>query len=139
MFTLRIVILLLGLLEFVHCTRKMEPGSDERWPIIYYNDGVDQPTGFVRSLRAARKGFNRYLDEDFLVPASQEVSYFNETSDMVQQAVFYAQLARAANCRGSFDKWDCENCKAILPDGIVVRSFSTFPFGVTGSIVKSEQ
>jgi hypothetical protein len=57
----------------------------------------------------------------------------------MQDAIFHAQLARTANCRGSSDKWDCENCTAILPDGVVVRSFVTFPLAITGNIVKSEK
>lgn len=53
------ILLLFGLVEFGHCTRKRVTGLHERWPIIYYNDGVDQPTGLLESTRELIKRFQQ--------------------------------------------------------------------------------
>lgn len=81
----------------------------------------------------------RDLDEAAHLPDAEQIFRFNRTSDVVKQAVFYSNLCRASNCRASLDKWDCENCVSTLPDGMVIRSFQTYPLGVTGEIVTSEK
>ena len=52
---------------------------------------------------------------------------------------FYSNLCKTSNCRASLDKWDCENCVTTLPDGVVARSFQTYPLGVTGQVIISEK
>ncbi|KAI8992307.1 Alpha/Beta hydrolase protein [Pilobolus umbonatus] len=129
---------LLFLLSTVMADMTMEAGS-ERWPIIYKNeDPVDTPSPKINSLidLLSRVFIKDSNDELFTPPASTVIEYANH-SDLIQDFIFYSALCKTTNCRKSVDKWDCAQCKQILPDGRVVRSFITYPFDVTGQVVVS--
>ncbi|KAI9265329.1 Alpha/Beta hydrolase protein [Helicostylum pulchrum] len=79
------------------------------------------------------------LNESLTLPNAQKVYHYNSSSDAVTTALFYSNLCRTSNCRASLDKWDCENCVSTLPDGMVIRSFQTYPLGVTGQIILSKK
>ncbi|KAI9333067.1 Alpha/Beta hydrolase protein [Pilaira anomala] len=79
------------------------------------------------------------LNESLVLPKSQRIYRFNSTSNVIKTALFYSNLCKTSNCRASLDKWDCENCLSTLPDGTVIRSFQTFPLGVTGQVILSEE
>ncbi|RCH91295.1 hypothetical protein CU098_002081, partial [Rhizopus stolonifer] len=83
--------------------------------------------------------FRRRLDDQDSLPPSSTVLYFDETSEAVQDAIFYAKLTRTSNCRPSYDKLNCPFCKEILPDGYVVQTYGNNPLGITGYIAVSEQ
>jgi hypothetical protein len=77
--------------------------------------------------------------ESDLLPNANTVHRYDNSSDVFKLAVFYANMCKTSNCRASFDKWDCENCKSTLPDGVVVRAFQTYPLGMTGEVIISEK
>lgn len=79
------------------------------------------------------------LNESLTLPNAQQVYHYNSSSEVVKAALFYSNICRTSNCRASLDKWDCENCVSTLPDGMVIRSFQTYPLGVTGQIILSEK
>lgn len=79
------------------------------------------------------------LNESLVLPKSQKIYRFNSTSSVIKTALFYSNLCKTSNCRASLDKWDCENCLSTLPDGAVIRTFQTFPLGVTGQVILSEE
>ncbi|KAI8094430.1 Alpha/Beta hydrolase protein [Thamnidium elegans] len=79
------------------------------------------------------------LNESLVLPNAHEVYHYDNSSEAIKTALFYSNLCRTSNCRASLDKWDCENCVSTLPDGMVIRSFQTYPLGVTGQIILSEK
>lgn len=95
---------------------------------------------WIQVLKLIQKAYSNvegWLDED--LPLAAKVEVFNETSDVYLDATFHAKLSKSANCRGSYDKWDCIDCAIFLPDGAVIRGFTTHPLNVAGTIVKSEK
>jgi hypothetical protein len=87
--------------------------------------------------------FDRYIKRQKnaipnLVPA-EKVEYYDENSDIVTDLVFHSRLARTINCRQSFDHWDCEDCKNVLPDAQVVRTFGTYPLDIVGQVLVSKK
>lgn len=79
------------------------------------------------------------LNESLILPNAANVYRYDNTSEVVKSAIFYSNLCKTSNCRASLDKWDCENCATTLPDGVVARSFQTYPLGVTGEVIISEK
>ncbi|KAK4511293.1 zinc metalloprotease [Mucor velutinosus] len=78
-------------------------------------------------------------EESNLPTASKTYTYSN-TSDVYQEAVMYAQLCAASNCKASYDKWDCgKYCNSTVPDGVVIRAFATHPLGVHGYVLRSQK
>jgi hypothetical protein len=111
--------------------RKTKLTNDTAWPILYYVEGgINMASGL--------DGLYRFLADEDLTPHARSVIRYDATSEEFKTLSFYSKLSKTSNCRASFDKWDCEGCKDLLPDGVVVRSFSTFPLGITGNIVVSD-
>ncbi|KAL9539280.1 hypothetical protein MBANPS3_010361 [Mucor bainieri] len=78
--------------------------------------------------------------EELNLPAAPKTYTYNDTSDVYQEAVLYAKLCAASNCKASYDKWDCgEYCNSTVPDGVVIRAFATHPLGVHGYVLRSQK
>ncbi|RCI00693.1 hypothetical protein CU098_005111 [Rhizopus stolonifer] len=134
-----IYFVVLILTRLVYCTRTTRPGTHPLWPTIYANDGQFEFSNALGAALGTITSIIRVLKEGEILPNAQNVTHFDATSSVYKDAAFHARLARTSNCRASSDKWDCEQCQSTLPDGIVVRSFSTFPLGVTGNVVLSHR
>ncbi len=78
-------------------------------------------------------------DDISVLPLSRGMYRANETSDIYKKGVFVASMTRSSNCRASLDKWNCTTCNSTVPDGVVVRTFRTYPLDATGFIVLSEK
>ncbi|KAI8639986.1 Alpha/Beta hydrolase protein [Parasitella parasitica] len=120
------------------CIRTQTPGPDASWPIIYSSNGESDVT--ANDYDQIGPDLRRKIHEYDLLPASRKVLRYSANTPEFLDGQFHAALCRTSNCRASFDKWDCgELCETYLPDGQVLRAFSTFPMGVTGNIVLSHQ
>jgi hypothetical protein len=120
------------LIHSVVCDRYTKPSNDVSWPVLYYTDAANQRSNGL-------DGLYRLLEDKDLTPDARSVVYYNSTSEEYKRFSFYSKLSKTSNCSPTLDKWDCDNCKEILPDGVVVRSFATFPLGITGNIVVSDK
>ncbi|KAI8639982.1 Alpha/Beta hydrolase protein [Parasitella parasitica] len=117
------------------------PNSD---PFVALTPIIDTVTNLAELLEKLLESFNKYhrelaQDEAGLAIAPKVYMYQN-TSSEYQEAVFYAKMCAASNCKASYDKWDCgEYCNTTVPDGVVIRTFATHPLGVHGYILRSEK
>ncbi|CEP11476.1 hypothetical protein [Parasitella parasitica] len=124
------LLLVWAILHPAVCIRTQTPGPDASWPIIYSSNGESDAT--AQDYDRIGSDFRRNLHEYELLPAAREVLRYNASTQEFLDAQFHAALCRTSNCRASFDKWDCgELCETYLPDGQVIRAFSTFPMGVS--------
>ncbi|OBZ88266.1 hypothetical protein A0J61_03682 [Choanephora cucurbitarum] len=123
--------------QFVFSVRSTKPGPNALWPVLYFNDAIREPPSSFTSALESLSSVARVLDENSILPGAQSTSTFNGRSNEYKDAVFYSELARAVACRPLSDYWDCDLCMKLLPDAVVVRSFSTFPLDVTGILLMS--
>jgi hypothetical protein len=132
------ILLLCSILHSAVCVQQQSPGPNALWPIIYAGSGNSGLN--LLSFEQIDGKIERRMYEYDLLPPAQNVYRYNSTTPEFIDAHFHAALSRTSNCRPSYDKWDCgELCETYLPDGEVIRSFSTFPMGITGSVVLSHQ
>lgn len=85
--------------------------------------------------------YRRVLEKEELnLSVAPKIYTYSNTSDVYQEAVLYAKLCAASNCKASYDKWDCgEYCSSTVPDGVVIRAFATHPLGIHGYVLRSQK
>jgi hypothetical protein len=141
-------LLLLLFITVIQCQETLQPSTENVDPVNNPFASLAPIIGTVANIaqlfEKTFEAFNSYqretVDEDVDLDMATNVYKYDTKSDEYQEAVLYAKLCAASNCKASYDKWDCgEYCDSTIPDGVVIRSFSTHPLGVNGYILRSEK
>lgn len=130
-------ILIAMFLHLVSCIHFTRPGITNLWPVLYYN--TEKPNPDLSTIDLSSGHFMRKINDAEYVPQSVKLYRLSNSTKEYQEGIFRAKLCKSSNCKPSYDKWNCDDCKDFMPDGVVLRSFSTFPVGTTGFIVISER
>ncbi|CEG83223.1 hypothetical protein RMATCC62417_17183 [Rhizopus microsporus] len=132
-----------SLIQVGQCHRTAQRNRDNRWPVVYTNDQTNtisydpaQPVDVYIDL--IKDGIFMAPNETSLLPSSDVVYTYDETSPVAKELMFVSALCKTTNCRESLDVWDCPTCSEVLPDAVVVRTFKTFPNDITGQILRSD-
>lgn len=132
----------------IQCQKPLLPSTEGVRPVnnpfVVLASIISTVTNIGQLLEKLSEPFNNYqrklIEGDMDLVIAPKVYRYDTESDVYQEAVLYAKLCAASNCKASYDKWDCgENCNSTIPDGVIIRSFSTHPLGVHGYILRSEK
>ncbi|CAO3697685.1 unnamed protein product [Rhizopus stolonifer] len=131
-------------INLASCLRTEQANDDPRWPVLYYSDEpyfeLYNPNSSLSGyIEMAQGGAYLKSNESYLLSATENVITFDQNSAVAKEFMFISSLCTTTNCRESLDHWDCPKCPQLVPDGVVVRSFQTYPNEVTGFILRSKR
>ncbi|CAO0790110.1 unnamed protein product [Mucor circinelloides] len=143
----RNLFILLLVVAATQCQQLLSPSVESTNPALNPFSAlapiIDTVTNLAHLVDALFRSMNyhRVFDKEELNLAVAPKTYtYNNASDVYKEAVLYAKLCAASNCKASYDKWDCgEYCNSTVPDGVVVRAFATHPLGVHGYVLRSQK